>query len=177
MLLPAGLAAGQVGPEPGEVGVGVVAGQLQLDVAVQLGEALVAADLRVLGAEQPVEKGGRRAAATHYEEAGLADLVTLPSRTPGAKPAWHLYMVRSERADELLPILKEAGIGSRSYYRTPAHLQPAMRHLGWEPGSLPQTEKAAAENLALPLWGGIGAEVQERVVSTVLDAVGVASAR
>ena len=52
-----------------------------------------------------------------------------------------------------------------------------MRYLGWEPGSLPETEKAAAENLALPLWGGIDAEVQERVVATVLDAVGVASAR
>ena len=58
-----------------------------------------------------------------------------------------------------------------------ANVLPALRQLGWEPGSLPETEKAAAENLALPLWGGIDAEVQERVVATVLDAVGVASAR
>src|SRR4029453_7287137 len=41
------------GPEPGEAGVGVLAGQLQLDVAVQLVEAVVAAQLRLLGPEHP----------------------------------------------------------------------------------------------------------------------------
>src|SRR5690242_18440138 len=42
---------------------------------------------------------GRRAAAAAYAEAGLGELVTLPVATPGARPAWHLYVVRSERAD------------------------------------------------------------------------------
>ena len=55
--------------------------------------------------------------------------------------------------------LNEAGISSASYYVTPLHLQPAMRYLGYEAGSLPETERAAAENLALPLWGTIGADV------------------
>ena len=50
---------------------------------------------------------------------------------------------------------------------TPLHLQPAMRYLGYGPGSLPETERAAADNLALPMWGGIGADVQEQVVATV----------
>ena len=59
---------------------------------------------------------------------------------------------------------------------TPLHLQPAMRYLGYGPGSLPETERAAAENLALPMWGGIGADVQEQVVATVLAATGVAAA-
>ena len=49
--------------------------------------------------------------------------------------------------------LTEAGIASASYYVTPLHLQPAMRYLGYEPGSLPETERAAAENLALPAVG------------------------
>src|SRR5918992_2216307 len=52
VLLAAGLAAGQVGADAGQAGVGVLAGQLQLDVAVQLGEAVVAAHLRILGAQQ-----------------------------------------------------------------------------------------------------------------------------
>ena len=69
--------------------------------------------------------------------------------------------------------LGEAGIASASYYVTPLHLQPAMAYLGYEPGSLPETERAAAENLALPMWGGIDAEQQERVVATVESAVGV----
>jgi len=49
-----------------------------------------------------------------------------------------------------------------------------MRYLGWEPGSLPETERAAAENLALPMWGGIDVERQARVVAAVRAAVGVA---
>jgi dTDP-4-amino-4,6-dideoxygalactose transaminase len=48
-----------------------------------------------------------------------------------------------------------------------------MRFLGWEPGSLPETERASAENLALPLWAGIDQAVQERVVAAVRSAVGV----
>ena len=49
----------------------------------------------------------------------------------------------------------------------PLHLQPALRFLGHAEGSLPETERAAADNLALPLWAGIGADVQERVVETI----------
>ena len=57
---------------------------------------------------------------------------------------------------------------------TPLHLQPAMAYLGYEAGSLPETERAAAENIALPMWGGIDAAQQEQVVATVRAAVGVA---
>ena len=88
-----------------------------------------------------------------------------------------MYVVRTPERDRIAAALAEREIASASYYATPLHLQPALRHLGLEPGSLPETEKAADENLALPLWGGIDAEVQERVVATVLDAVGVASVR
>jgi dTDP-4-amino-4,6-dideoxygalactose transaminase len=49
-----------------------------------------------------------------------------------------------------------------------------MAYLGYAAGSLPETERAAAENLALPMWGGIGAGQQEQVVTTVRAAVGVA---
>jgi dTDP-4-amino-4,6-dideoxygalactose transaminase len=48
-----------------------------------------------------------------------------------------------------------------------------MAYLGYERGSLPETERASAENLALPLWGGITADVQERVVAAVRAAAGV----
>jgi len=86
-----------------------------------------------------------------------------------------MYVVRSQERDRLAAALAEREIASAAYYVTPLHLQPALRYLGWEAGSLPETEKAAAENLALPLWGGIGSEVQEQVVEAVLDAAGVAS--
>ena len=52
-------------------------------------------------------------------------------------------------------------------------LRSAMGYLGWAPGSLPETERAAEENLALPMWGGIDGSTQERVVDAVRAAVGV----
>lgn len=93
---------------------------------------------------------GRRAAGRHYEEAGLGELVSLPVPASGSKPAWHLYVVRSERADELRTVLNDAGIGARAYYRTPAHLQPAMHE--WGAGiELPGTAEVARTNLAIPV--------------------------
>ena len=70
---------------------------------------------------------GRRRGAAHYREAGLGELVDLPLPVDGCEPAWHLYVVRHQRADELAAALKAAGIGHKAYYRVPTHQQPAMR--------------------------------------------------
>jgi dTDP-4-amino-4,6-dideoxygalactose transaminase len=93
---------------------------------------------------------GRREADSRYRAAGLGDLVALPSPTAGTRPAWHLYVVRSGQADELSEGLTAAGIGNKAYYRTPVHLQPAMREFG--PGRrLPATDEAARTHLAIPM--------------------------
>ena len=136
-------------------------------------DALQAAFLRISLPHLAGWNASRREGAARYAELGLGDAVDLPADDPGH--VYHMYVVRSPERDRIAAALAEREIASAAYYVTPLHLQPALRYLGWEPGSLPETEKAAAENLALPLWGGIGAEVQERVVETVLDAVGAAS--
>jgi dTDP-3-amino-3,4,6-trideoxy-alpha-D-glucose transaminase len=113
-------------------------------------DELQAAILRVLLPHLDGWCEGRRAAARAYAEAGLGELVAPPRPTPGADPAWHLYVVRHERADALLAALRDRGIGSRAYYRVPAHLQPAMRE--FPPAvALPGTEEAARTNLAIPM--------------------------
>jgi dTDP-4-amino-4,6-dideoxygalactose transaminase len=116
---------------------------------------------------------GRREAAARYAELGLGELVELPHDEPGH--IYHVFVCRSPERDRIRAALREAGIGTAAYYVTPLHLQPALRFLGWEAGSLPETERAAAENLSVPLWPGIAAEVQERVVDVVRSAVGVAA--
>ena len=138
-------------------------------------DALQAAFLRISLPHLAGWNASRRDGAARYAELGLGDAVEVPADAPGH--VYHMYVVRTPDRDRIAAALAEREIASAAYYVTPLHLQPALRYLGWEHGSLPETEKAAAENLALPLWGGIDAEVQERVVSTVLDAVGVASAR
>jgi dTDP-4-amino-4,6-dideoxygalactose transaminase len=116
---------------------------------------------------------GRREAAARYAELGLGDLVELPQDEPGH--IYHLFVCRSPERDRIRAALTEAGIGSAVYYTTPLHLQPALRFLGYEPGSLPETEAVAEVNFSVPLWPGIPVEAQERVVDVVRTAVGVAA--
>ena len=135
-------------------------------------DAIQAAALRVFLPHLTGWNAARREAAARYAELGLGEAVELPADEPSH--VYHMYVVRSRNRDQVAIALEAAGIASTAYYTTPLHLQPAMRYLGYEPGSLPETERAAAENLALPMWAGITAGQQERVVGTVLAALGVA---
>jgi dTDP-4-amino-4,6-dideoxygalactose transaminase len=136
-------------------------------------DELQAAFLRVFLTKLDEWTQGRREAAQRYAELGLGELVELPQDEPGH--VYHLFVCRSPERDRVHAALKEAGIGTATYYVTPLHLQSAMRFLGWEPGSLPETERAAQENFSVPLWPGIPVEAQERVVDVVRSAVGVAT--
>ncbi len=113
----------------------------------------------------------RREAAARYAELGLGEVCELPADEPGH--VYHMYVVRTPERERIAAALEAAGIAHASYYVTPLHLQPALRFLGYEEGSLPETERAARENLALPLWAGIDAATQERVVSVVREAATV----
>jgi dTDP-4-amino-4,6-dideoxygalactose transaminase len=134
-----------------------------------------AAALRIFLRELDGWTAGRREAAARYEELGLGELCELPPDEPGH--VYHLFVCRSAERDRIRAALAEAGIGSAQYYLPPLHLQPALRSLGYREGDLLETERAAAENFAVPLWPGITAEQQEQVVAAVRDAVGVTSAR
>jgi dTDP-4-amino-4,6-dideoxygalactose transaminase len=138
-------------------------------------DELQAAMLRVFLKHIDSWNAMRREAAARYAELGLGELVELPGEDPGH--VFHMYVVRTAERDRVSAALTEAQIGHAAYYRTPLHLQPALEHLGWQQGSLPETERASQENLALPMWAGIDAEAQERVVETVRSALAVGVAR
>lgn len=134
-------------------------------------DELQAAALRVFLPHVDRWNAARRDAAARYEALGLGEMCQLPVDEPGH--VYYQYIVRTPERERIRAALGEAGISSRPYYVTPLHRQPALRFLGYEEGSLPETERAAAENLALPMWAGIPADVQERVVSVVREAVAV----
>jgi dTDP-4-amino-4,6-dideoxygalactose transaminase len=134
-------------------------------------DELQAAFLRIFLPHLDEWNRGRREAAARYAELGLGELVELPEDEPGH--IYHLFVCRSPERDTIHRALRDAGIGTATYYVTPLHLQPALRYLGYEPGSLPETERVAAENFSVPLWPSITAEQQERVIDTVRSAVGV----
>ncbi len=116
----------------------------------------------------------RREAAARYGELGLGELCELPEDEAGH--VYHLYVCRSPERDRIRDALRDAGIGTGTYYTTPLHLQPALRFLGGKQGSLPVTEELARDNFSLPLWAGIDRATQERVVDVVRSAAAVTAA-
>jgi dTDP-4-amino-4,6-dideoxygalactose transaminase len=131
-------------------------------------DELQAAALRLFLGELNGWNRARREAAARYAELGLGEFCELPEDEPGH--VYHMYVVRSPERSRLAEALSAAGIANASYYVTPTHLQPALKQFGHQEGLLPETEKASRENLALPMWAGIPAEIQERVVSVVREA-------
>ena len=87
---------------------------------------------------------GRRAAAAHYADAGLGEQRRgCPVPVDGCDPAWHLYVIRHERAEALAAALAAAGVGGKRYYAHPLHRQAAMRP--WSDVELPGTDEAARD--------------------------------
>jgi dTDP-4-amino-4,6-dideoxygalactose transaminase len=130
-------------------------------------DELQAAVLRVMLPELEHWAAHRHVAGAWYEEAGLGDLVTLPTPAPASAPAWHLYVIRRGDVDALQAALAEAGVESRGYYRTPVHRQAAMAPYAGATPDLPGTDEAARTHLAIPISAAITREQVERVVDVV----------
>ena len=133
-------------------------------------DELQAAALRVLLPGLDERNARRRDFATAYAEAGLGEEVELPQAPEGSEHVFHLYVVRSDRRDELLKRSKAAGIEARANYEQPLHRQRAM-----EPYSagteLPGTDEAARVNLALPMGPTHDPATARAVVEALRQAV------
>jgi dTDP-4-amino-4,6-dideoxygalactose transaminase len=136
-------------------------------------DEIQAAALRIFLRHLDSWTAGRREAAARYAELGMGDLCEIPRDEPGH--VYHLFVSRSPERDRIRAALTDAQIGNAEYYLPPLHLQPALRYLGYKEGALPETERAASDNFSVPLWAGITAEQQERVVDVVRAAAGVAA--
>jgi dTDP-4-amino-4,6-dideoxygalactose transaminase len=95
----------------------------------------------------------RRALASHYDaDLGAFSELTLPRVPEGIEHVYHLYVVRSPLRDALHDYLAGAEVSTSVHYPRGVHLQEAYADLGYEPGSCPEAERAAAEVLSLPLF-------------------------
>jgi dTDP-4-amino-4,6-dideoxygalactose transaminase len=112
----------------------------------------------------------RAAAGEKYGEL-LDGVVTVPVPTPGARPAWHLYVIRHTASDTLARALADAGIGARPYYRTPVHAQPPMAPYAPRV-ELPGTDEAARTHLAIPMSAALRDEQIAEVAAAIRTSVG-----
>lgn len=94
-------------------------------------------------------------AGWYFEELqGVANLI-LPQIHENATHVFHLFVIRSNRRDELQQYLALQGIGSLVHYPIPPHLQKAYKHLNYSRGDFPIAEELADSSLSLPLWPGM----------------------
>jgi dTDP-4-amino-4,6-dideoxygalactose transaminase len=111
----------------------------------------------------------QRNARLYWELLGGANApVVLPQ--PASYQTRHVfnqYVIRCPRRDELKDFLAAHGVGSEVYYPIPLHLQPCYRNLGYERGAFPESERAAAEVLALPVHPALARTDIERVAELI----------
>jgi dTDP-4-amino-4,6-dideoxygalactose transaminase len=95
--------------------------------------------------------------------------LVLPWADPRAHHVYHQYVIRVARRDELRAWLTQRGIGSEIYYPLALHQQKALASLGYRQGAFPESERAAREVLALPVFPQLRDDEQERVVTAIRD--------
>ena len=95
--------------------------------------------------------------------------IALPHEVAGSRHVWHQYVIRTARRDGLRQFLNERKIGSEIYYPVPLHLQTALQSLGYKEGSFPESERAAREVLALPIFPELREDEQQTVVSAIAE--------
>lgn len=143
----------------------VIGGNFRLD-------PLQAALIRVKLAHLEEWTALRRQNAIAYDVLfAKADLPAERLRLPVRQYEGHVYnqyVIRTDRREALQRHLDEKGIGTAIYYPVPLHRQGCFAHLGRGEGSLPVSELAAAQVLALPVFPELGEARQRRVVDTVV---------
>ena len=139
-------------------------------------DAMQAAILRVKLPHIEIWNQQRRQRAATYDrllaDAGLvsSDSAVRPLQTsPHALHAFHQYVIRAARRDELRKFLGDRKIGTEVYYPVPLHLQPCFAYLGYMAGDLPEAERAAGEVLALPMFPELTEGEQKCVVESIAE--------
>lgn len=95
--------------------------------------------------------------------------VVVPHRAPRCRHVFHQYVIRARERDTLRNFLKEEGVGTEVYYPRPLHLQDCFAGWGGRAGDCPESERAAAEVLALPMYPELTREQQEYVVGKIAE--------
>ncbi|HNQ77894.1 MAG TPA: DegT/DnrJ/EryC1/StrS family aminotransferase [Acidobacteriota bacterium] len=110
----------------------------------------------------------RGAAGLYASELSKIEGVVAPSAPSHIEHIYHQYVIRAERRDALKDYLDSKGVGSMIYYPVPLHQQVCFEFLGYRKGDLPETEKAADEVLALPIF----AELTESEIKEAAREIG-----
>jgi len=142
----------------------VIGGNFRID---ELQAAVLRVKLRYLDGWT----GARQRNAAYYDaafaNAGFGTKLRTPVALAGYRHIFNQYVVRAQSRDDLKARLTERSIGSEIYYPVPLHLQKCFAYLGYRPGDFPESELAARETLALPIYPELTEAQMAHVVATI----------
>jgi len=146
-----------------------IGGNFRID---ELQAAILRVKLKHLDAWTEARQRNAAYYSAAFERAGLAPRIVTPRAPAAGRHIFNQYAIRAERRDELRAALTERGIGTEIYYPVPLHLQQCFAHLGYQQGDFPESERAAAETLALPVYPELTEAQLAHVVAAVAEFYG-----
>lgn len=111
----------------------------------------------------------RRAAAARYNELFAGSGVPTPFVQANVRHVYHIYSTRTSERARWQEQLNAKGIQTGIHYPIAIHLLPAWADLGLKRGDFPHAERAAAEQLSLPMYAEITPQMQEEVAAAVIE--------
>ncbi len=132
-------------------------------------DAIQAAALRIKLKRLDEWSNMRRQNAIYYKQS-LKDLesngfIKLPVESQGNFHVYNQFVIRAGNRDALQSYLSDNGVGTAIYYPLPLHLQECFKEAGLTRGALPESEMAADETLAIPIFPGLTQEQMNLVVT------------
>lgn len=111
----------------------------------------------------------RRRNAAYYDEKFKGTAVKTPYISPDCITIYNQYCIRVPKRDEVVAHLRKNNIGCEIYYPVPLHLQECFEYLGYKEGDFPESEKAAKEVMALPIYPELTDEMKDYAAGTILS--------
>lgn len=102
----------------------------------------------------------------YNQELSNTELVT-PFEDKNIKHVYHMYILQSEKREELVAYLNEKGIATGIYYPVPLHLQKAYTGLGYNIGDMPNAEYLSKRTFAIPMFAELNMEEKKYIVETI----------
>ncbi len=105
-----------------------------------------------------------------FTNAGLTEQIVVPFEREDCRHIYNQFVIRAPgRRDELRKHLASADFGTDIYYPVPLHMQECFEYLDYREGQFPESEKAAKETIALPIYPELRADQQEYVVEKIRE--------
>jgi dTDP-4-amino-4,6-dideoxygalactose transaminase len=109
----------------------------------------------------------REAASLYHELIQELDGVVLPYEPSWSEAVYHLYVIRTQKRDELRNHLSAKNIDTGLHYPVPLHLQKSYEWLGHREGDFPVTERVSREIVSLPMFPGLESNMQKRLAEAI----------